>query len=298
MPKAFASQLIDAPVDRVWAVVRDFNGLPHWNPSISGSVIEDGLAPDLVGCIRSLRLADGSPDGALGRERLLSLDDSNYSLAYNFETPPLPVFNYTGIIELKPVTATNQTLAIWRSTFDEAPEDSGRFSEILSKDVFAVGLRALADRVADPSSNASIAPPVLQLHTVTHYSAVLDAPLSLAWQTTRKFAISASTNDTPRDGRVGESRQLRLNEEIVREHLVALSDIDHQLTAALTSERDTLPSTRVDVRLFPITSHDKTLIVWAIGALAPTNVESNSKKQLALLEASTQVLKNIVKSIK
>ncbi|MDX1562955.1 MAG: SRPBCC family protein, partial [Gammaproteobacteria bacterium] len=143
MAKAYASTVINAPIEVVWAEVRDFNGLPNWHPAVAESEIEDGLDADVVGCVRSFRLADGSHV----RERLLSLDDSRYLFSYNFETPAFPVDNYIAGIELMPVTKTDQTFVQWWATFDERPEDAGKFTAIVSKDVFATGLAALAGKV-------------------------------------------------------------------------------------------------------------------------------------------------------
>jgi uncharacterized protein YndB with AHSA1/START domain len=42
MPKAFVSTVINAPLERVWRVVSDFNGLPAWMPGMNDSVIELG----------------------------------------------------------------------------------------------------------------------------------------------------------------------------------------------------------------------------------------------------------------
>lgn len=89
MARAYASTILDAPIETVWATIRDFNGLPSWHPAIVWSEIEGGLDADVVGCIRSFHLADG----AHVRERLLSLSDRDYSLTYNFETSAFPVTN-------------------------------------------------------------------------------------------------------------------------------------------------------------------------------------------------------------
>ncbi|MFN8704802.1 MAG: SRPBCC family protein, partial [Rhodospirillales bacterium] len=72
MARAYASTVIDAPVEKVWGLLRDFNGLPNWNPAVVRSRIEDGLAADVVGCVRSFHLRDGTHV----RERLLTLDDA------------------------------------------------------------------------------------------------------------------------------------------------------------------------------------------------------------------------------
>ena len=40
MIKVYASSVIDAPADSVWARIRDFNGLPAWTPFVAESRIE------------------------------------------------------------------------------------------------------------------------------------------------------------------------------------------------------------------------------------------------------------------
>ncbi|MGH8697344.1 MAG: SRPBCC family protein, partial [Burkholderiales bacterium] len=52
------SAIIDAPIERVWAVLRDFNSHAAWHPIIAASAIENGEAPDQVGCVRSFTLKD------------------------------------------------------------------------------------------------------------------------------------------------------------------------------------------------------------------------------------------------
>jgi hypothetical protein len=133
MARAYASSVIQASIDKVWAIVRDFNGLPNWAPAIAKSEIEAGLPADRVGCIRSFYTHDG---GHI-RERLLYLDDQNHSLRYNFETPAFPVRNYIATMRLYPVSDSGHTFCEWEATFDEGPGDEGRYEAIISQDVFA-----------------------------------------------------------------------------------------------------------------------------------------------------------------
>jgi hypothetical protein len=106
MARAYASSIIEAPVEAVWQIVRDFSALPNWVPGISGCSIEDGLPPDAVGCVRAMSLGE-----QVIRERLLWLDDSRYRFGYDFETPPFPVKNYVASFELLPVTSGDRTFA-------------------------------------------------------------------------------------------------------------------------------------------------------------------------------------------
>lgn len=140
MAKAYASAIIPAPIDTVWKLVRDFNGLPVWHSAIVRSEIEDGRSADSIGCVRSFYLQDG----AHVREQLVSLDDENHQLSYNFVKPAFPVSNYLAWIKLSPITSTGETFAEWGARFDEAPEDSGKYEEIVSVHVFAAGWKALS----------------------------------------------------------------------------------------------------------------------------------------------------------
>ncbi len=40
MAKIFRSSVINAPIDEVWARIRDFNALPDWYPAFADSYIE------------------------------------------------------------------------------------------------------------------------------------------------------------------------------------------------------------------------------------------------------------------
>ena len=42
MPKVLVSTVINAPIERVWRTVADYNGLPAWMPGMKNSTIEDG----------------------------------------------------------------------------------------------------------------------------------------------------------------------------------------------------------------------------------------------------------------
>jgi len=139
MAKAYASAVINAPIDTVWKVVRDFNGLAYWHPAVPKSDIEDGKSPAEVGCIRSFYLTDG----AHVREQLLALDDLEHKLTYCFVKPAFPVENYIAWMKLDPISDGNKTLAQWTAHFDEAPEDKGKYEEIVSIHVFAAGWNAL-----------------------------------------------------------------------------------------------------------------------------------------------------------
>lgn len=142
MPKAYASTVVDAPAKKVWADVRDFNGLPAWHPAITRSEIEDGKAADQVGCVRSFYLADG----AHLRERLLSFSDAERTFSYNFEKTPFDVQNYQATMRVTPVTDSKQSFVEWWATFDCPPERLGEWVDTFAGAVFKGGLDALKER--------------------------------------------------------------------------------------------------------------------------------------------------------
>ena len=49
MVKVERSTVTDAPVDRVWSVLRDFNGHDRWHPAVKESRIEERRLRTLVG---------------------------------------------------------------------------------------------------------------------------------------------------------------------------------------------------------------------------------------------------------
>ena len=78
--------MIDAPVEKVWEVMRDYNGMPSYHPGIKHSLIEDGRPSDQVGCVRRLTLGEG-----FVREVLLCMDDLNHVFTYEIIEGTLPV---------------------------------------------------------------------------------------------------------------------------------------------------------------------------------------------------------------
>ena len=98
MVRVVKNTIIDAPVDRVWALLRDFNGHDQWHPAVKISAIERHLPSDLVGCVRRFQLQDGSEL----REQLLSLSDLEMAFSYCLLDTPVPLLNYVAHVRLLP----------------------------------------------------------------------------------------------------------------------------------------------------------------------------------------------------
>ena len=88
MARVYVSSVINASAARVWARVRDFNGLPNWHPAIAESRIENGEPADKVGCIRSFTLRNSDRL----REQLLGLSDYDMFCTYSILDSPWNTF--------------------------------------------------------------------------------------------------------------------------------------------------------------------------------------------------------------
>jgi hypothetical protein len=139
MPRVYISSVIDASADRVWSIVRDFNGLPRWMPVVADSRIEGGQPSDKVGCIRNFNLRDG---GNI-REQLLSLSDYEYTCSYAILESPMGVSNYTATLKLMPITDGNRTFAEWTAEFDCEPAREQELVDRIGTGVFQAGFDQL-----------------------------------------------------------------------------------------------------------------------------------------------------------
>jgi NADPH:quinone reductase-like Zn-dependent oxidoreductase len=148
------SAVIDAPIDRVWAVLRDFNSHDRWHPAVARSQMENDAGGDVVGGVRRFSLTNG----AELREQLLSHSDREYTFTYCILDSPLPLFDYMATVRLKPVTDGNQTFWDWRSKFRVPDDRAAELENLVSRQVYETGfggLRSfLADQTARPRSPA------------------------------------------------------------------------------------------------------------------------------------------------
>jgi hypothetical protein len=139
MARVYVSSVINASAARVWARVRDFNGLSNWHPAIAESRIENGEPADKVGCIRSFSLRNGDRL----REQLLGLSDYDMFCTYSILDSPMPLTNYVATLRLTPVTDQERTFIEWSADFDCAPEREGELVSNIGGNVFQGGFDAL-----------------------------------------------------------------------------------------------------------------------------------------------------------
>ena len=148
------STVIDAPIERVWAVLRDFNSHAHWHPVVADSYIEDGLPADQVGCVRNFRLADGN----VLREQLIALSDTDYVSTYCILDTTIPLIDYVATVRLKPVTDGTRTFWHWESTFATPPGRERELTEQVGRNVYEAGFEALRRHLAESRDRGAAVP--------------------------------------------------------------------------------------------------------------------------------------------
>ena len=154
MQRVTRSAIIDAPIERVWEVLRDFNSHDRWHPAVADSHIENGEAPDQIGCVRNFHLRDG----AHIREQLIALSDTDHISTYCILDATVPLQRYVATLQLKPVTDGNRTFWHWQSTFDTPPGREAELAGMVGRGVYEAGFDALRRylRKSDRSSRTTV----------------------------------------------------------------------------------------------------------------------------------------------
>jgi len=139
MVKISKSTILEAPVETVWEVLRDFNGHDQWHPIVADSVIEKGWPSDRIGCVRRFHLQDGSEL----RELLLTLSDADMAFSYCLLDTPVPLLNYVAHVRLAPVTDGDMTFWHWESRFDTPAGREAELKEMVAENVYQGGFDAI-----------------------------------------------------------------------------------------------------------------------------------------------------------
>ena len=142
---------IDAPVDVVWKLVGDFNGINKWHPLLRQSQIVLG-ENNRPGCVRELTRANGTKVN----EKLLNRDAARMSLEYTAVSGTMIATDYFSIISVRASDAdAEKSVVEWQGRYkrkaywtDEPPEgQDDKFStEVLTR-AYTVGLEALKAKI-------------------------------------------------------------------------------------------------------------------------------------------------------
>jgi NADPH2:quinone reductase len=151
LQKVVRSTIIDAPLDRVWEVLRDFNSHDQWHDVVDHSRIEGGERSDQVGCVRSFTLKDGNRI----REQLLTLSDADHVSTYCIVEATVPLQRYVATVTLKPVTDGNRTFWHWESTFATPPGMERELRDMVAQGVYEAGFENLRRHLRGGSSPTS-----------------------------------------------------------------------------------------------------------------------------------------------
>jgi NADPH:quinone reductase len=155
MVEVIRSTIVDAPIDQVWVILRDFNGHGTWHPAVSKSRIEDAVPVDMIGAIRDFELSDGSRI----REQLLSLSDQAKSIEYYIVDAPLPLIGYVASMKLIPVTDGQQTYWQWHSRFTAPKFRETAMAQLVAENIYESGFRAVK-QMFEKREKLGTSPPV------------------------------------------------------------------------------------------------------------------------------------------
>lgn len=134
---------IPVAIDKIWGIMRNFNGLADFNPAIKASVIERG-DHETIGSIRHLTLSEGYV-----KETLLRLDDQAYSFEYAIIEGTLPVENYRAGVRLS-ADGKQATICEWWADFDVINgADRNELIQIIGQQVFQTGFDSIAAHFAE-----------------------------------------------------------------------------------------------------------------------------------------------------
>jgi len=139
LQKVVRSTIVDAPIERVWAVLRDFNSHDRWHEVVDASRIEGGERSDQVGCVRSFTLKDGNRI----REQLLALSDTEHRSTYCIVESSVPLSRYVATVTLKPVTDGDRTFWHWEASFSTPPGRERELHDMVAHEVVDAGFENL-----------------------------------------------------------------------------------------------------------------------------------------------------------
>jgi len=149
MVRVRRSTVLDAPIDAVWRILRDFNGHDRWHPAVDRSTLDGGRRTDQIGAVRNFALTSGERV----REVLLARSDREHRLCYAIVDSDLALQDYVAELSLKPVTDGDRTFWSWKSRFRAPPGKEGALARLVAEGVYEAGfegLRNLLGRSPEP----------------------------------------------------------------------------------------------------------------------------------------------------
>jgi hypothetical protein len=181
------------------------------------------------------------------------------------------VENYVARVRLMPVTDTDRTFAEWEATFDEAPEDRGKYVDTISNAVFQGGWdalkKAVVGRTAPRGSKRWAGFPPNKVWCST----VIDGKAGAVWNVIRDFAGMGGWHDAitkmhmiggVRSDKVSGTRDFLFGEGHLNEKLLHLDDTERSFSYCITKCDIPWMHYVSGPRLWPVTDGDRTFGVW------------------------------------
>ena len=172
MARVYVSSVINGRSDRVWARVRDFNGLPSWHPGIAESRIENGEPSDKIGCVRDFACATATASAKSCSGCRISIC-SALTRSWNRRWASRIMWRRFGS---RPITDGERTFVEWTAEFDCPPERESRTGHKYRR-------RRLSGRIRCPQTSVRRLMPMIRIVRST----IIDAPTDRVWALLRDF---------------------------------------------------------------------------------------------------------------
>lgn len=111
MTEARVKKTINAPTEKVWKTIRDFDGIDRYLGAVKSCTVEGSGEGAKRTCVLQ--------DGVKINERLESLDEEKRTLSYSIidTDPPMPFTGYVGTVKVSD-TGGDRTEVDWSGTFE------------------------------------------------------------------------------------------------------------------------------------------------------------------------------------
>ena len=132
-----SSGVINAPVAKIWDLVRDFHNVSRWHPDVAESRIESGSGRE-AGAVRAIRLRNGM---AL-REQLRAISSDDHFYKYSVIESPLPIRAHESVVRLAG-RGPSQTEVTWTAQFEVTQGDPSSLAASVNAGVIDLGIEGL-----------------------------------------------------------------------------------------------------------------------------------------------------------
>jgi hypothetical protein len=142
MTRSYFSTTFAQSADKVWSVVRDFNG-PQWAEGVGESHIENRKPNNAVGAIREVRYYERPT-----HQRLTAHSDDERCYSFESVEPFDNLRSYRQTLRVAPIVDTNTAFVEWWADFDAPPEDRENWKGYLQEQ-FGKSLEKLRTYLAE-----------------------------------------------------------------------------------------------------------------------------------------------------